>query len=246
MKKHFTLIELLVVIAIIAILAAMLLPALSAARERARSASCVAKLKQIGLADIMYADMNKSSIPIGWDIGGYTNSYGAMFAEDRRGWTRTPQSLLVSGAYISGGETFSALEQPIDIFEKYFKCPSDSAFFGTENIAKGYWKNLSYYALHFDRSMSWGTTDESGNRLYCELIGIDDPGTTSCLDTPTNLIKECNSSATDSAIIHPTNMNVLYLGGHVKTHSVTSSDQKDAAKLGKRACVLRFNELTTK
>ena len=62
MKKQFTLIELLVVIAIIAILASMLLPALSSARERARAINCLNKLKMIGTACIMYADSNRDRL----------------------------------------------------------------------------------------------------------------------------------------------------------------------------------------
>ena len=81
----FTLIELLVVIAIIAILAAILFPVFSRAREKALQTSCLSNQKQIGMAILMYATDNDSNYPMAYyynngvdSAGGYTNWSGLI------------------------------------------------------------------------------------------------------------------------------------------------------------------------
>jgi prepilin-type N-terminal cleavage/methylation domain-containing protein len=81
-RRHaFTLIELLVVISIIAILAALLLPALAHGKERGRTAACLANLHQMGVALQVYIDENNNHLPFMDDKGTntvVTNPYPSM------------------------------------------------------------------------------------------------------------------------------------------------------------------------
>ena len=85
MRKGFTLIELLVVIAIIAILAAILFPVFSRAREKARQTSCLSNQKQLGLAVMMYVQDNDEVYPFSPWAGGtgwvYWDHYGEPITE---------------------------------------------------------------------------------------------------------------------------------------------------------------------
>jgi len=115
MRKGFTLIELLVVIAIIAVLMAILMPALNRAREQGKRAACLSNLKQLGLAWIMYADDNDGKM-----VNGNTETGGHN--KDGTCWIYFPGHDTTAKQRIDGIKRGLLFQYCPDL--KLYKCPT--------------------------------------------------------------------------------------------------------------------------
>ena len=150
-KPHrgFTLIELLVVIAIIAILAAMLLPAMARAKSKASAVQCVSQMRQIGLATAMYADDNEGALP--------RSSHSAMaYGQLPWGYALVP--------YLLGKQYTQPDSRWTNLFTTLYHCPKDPGKKTDWSYGKNVYPELS--------------ADETGGPTWNRLSQIPRPTAT--------------------------------------------------------------------
>jgi prepilin-type N-terminal cleavage/methylation domain-containing protein/prepilin-type processing-associated H-X9-DG protein len=133
-RQGFTLIELLVVIAIIAILAAMLLPALNAAKMKAVAVQCMSNQRQLLLASLMYASDNKEYWPINADKSVFYQGKPSWVSGDLD-WTTGQQNTNI--AYVAN-DTYSLLGSYLSRNYNVFACPVTAHFVSPPQRSKGW------------------------------------------------------------------------------------------------------------